>query len=37
MLTRYEAMLDACKVPEPTRRRIYGETMAKILGIKIPS
>jgi predicted TIM-barrel fold metal-dependent hydrolase len=31
---RYEAMLDACKVPEESRRKIYGETMAKILGIK---
>jgi predicted TIM-barrel fold metal-dependent hydrolase len=37
MLTRYEAMLNACKVPEATRRNIYGETMARILGIKIPS
>jgi predicted TIM-barrel fold metal-dependent hydrolase len=35
MLTRYEAMLDACKVPEATRRNIYGGTMARILGIKV--
>ena len=33
MLRRYEAMLDACRVPEPSRRKIYGETMARILGI----
>jgi predicted TIM-barrel fold metal-dependent hydrolase len=35
MLRRYEAMLDACGVPEPSRRRIYGETMARILGIPV--
>jgi predicted TIM-barrel fold metal-dependent hydrolase len=35
MLTRYEAMLDACGVPEASRRRIYGETMAGILGIPV--
>jgi predicted TIM-barrel fold metal-dependent hydrolase len=35
MLTRYEAMLNACNVPDATRRKIYGETMARILGIKI--
>lgn len=35
MLGRYEAMLDACGVPEPSRRRIYGETMAGILGITV--
>ncbi|HEV3485515.1 MAG TPA: amidohydrolase family protein, partial [Vicinamibacterales bacterium] len=34
MLTRYEALLNACNVPEPSRRKIYGETMARILGIK---
>jgi uncharacterized protein len=34
-LARYEAMLDACGVPEASRRKIYGETLAKILGIKI--
>jgi predicted TIM-barrel fold metal-dependent hydrolase len=34
MLGRYESMLDACGVPEPSRRKIYGETMADILGIK---
>lgn len=33
-LARYEAMLDACAVPEASRKKIYGETMAKILGLK---
>jgi len=35
MLGRYEAMLDACGVPEASRRRIYGETMARLLGIPV--
>jgi predicted TIM-barrel fold metal-dependent hydrolase len=35
MLRRYEAMLEACAVPEPSRRKIYGETMARILGIPV--
>jgi uncharacterized protein len=35
MLGRYEAMLDACNVPEASRRKIYGETMAGILGIPV--
>ncbi len=35
MLTRYEAMLNACRVPEESRRRIYGETMARLL--KLPA
>ena len=33
MLGRYEAMLDACAVPEASRKRIYGETMQRILRI----
>jgi hypothetical protein len=33
-LARYEAMLNACNVPEASRRKIYGETMARLLGIK---
>lgn len=33
VLTRYEAMLDANDVPEASRRKIYGETMARLLGI----
>lgn len=35
VLGRYEAMLEACGVPERSRRRIYGETMARLLGIKV--
>lgn len=35
MLARYEAMLQACDVPEASRRKIYGETMAKILGVPV--
>ncbi len=35
MLERYEAMLEACGVPEPSRRKIFGETMARILGIAV--
>jgi len=34
-LARYEAMLEACVVPEASRRKIYGETMARILGITV--
>lgn len=34
-LARYEAMLDACAVPEASRRKIYGETLAKLLGVKV--
>jgi predicted TIM-barrel fold metal-dependent hydrolase len=33
VITRFEAMLEANNVPEESRRRIYGETMARILGI----
>jgi uncharacterized protein len=35
VLRRYEAMLEACAVPEASRRKIYGETMARILGIPV--
>ena len=35
MLGRYEAMLNACGVPELSRRKIYGETMARILNIPV--
>ncbi|MGH9855016.1 MAG: amidohydrolase family protein [Blastocatellia bacterium] len=34
-LARYEAMLEACGVPEVSRRKIYGETLAKLLGVKV--
>jgi predicted TIM-barrel fold metal-dependent hydrolase len=33
VMARYEAMLDANAVPEASRRKIYGETMARILKI----
>jgi predicted TIM-barrel fold metal-dependent hydrolase len=33
VLVRYEAMLEANDVPEASRRKIYGETMARLLGI----
>ena len=33
VIARYEAMLEANGVPEASRRKIYGETMARILGI----
>lgn len=33
VLARYEAMLDANAVPEASRRKIYGETMARLLGV----
>lgn len=35
VMARFEAMLNACGVPEMSRRKIYGETMAKTLGIKV--
>lgn len=35
MLTRYEDMFDACMVPEEIRRKVFGLTMAKILGIPV--
>lgn len=35
VLARYEAMLDANKVPESSRKKIYGETMARLLGITV--
>jgi predicted TIM-barrel fold metal-dependent hydrolase len=35
VIGRHEAMLDACGVPEISRKKIYGETMAKNLGIKV--
>lgn len=35
VLGRYEAMLNACEVPEPSRKKIYGETLARVLSIKV--
>jgi predicted TIM-barrel fold metal-dependent hydrolase len=34
-LARYEAMLNACGVPEASRKKIYGATMARLLGINV--
>ena len=34
-LARYEAMLNACGVSEASKKKIYGETLAKILNIKV--
>ncbi len=34
-LARYEAMLEACGVPEASRRKIYGETLARLLAVKV--
>lgn len=34
-LGRYEAMLNANEVPEASRRKVFGETMARILGIQV--
>lgn len=36
VIARFDAMLDANQVPEASRRKIYGETMARILGIPVP-
>ncbi|QQS48141.1 MAG: amidohydrolase family protein [Acidobacteriota bacterium] len=35
VIARFESMLEACQVPEESRKKIYGETMARILGIKV--
>lgn len=35
VISGFEAMLDACQVPEESRKKIYGGTMARILGIKV--
>jgi predicted TIM-barrel fold metal-dependent hydrolase len=34
VMLQFERMLDACKVPEASRRLIYGGTMARHLGIR---
>jgi uncharacterized protein len=33
VIGRYEAMMEACGVPEASRQKIWGGTMAKILGV----
>lgn len=35
VLGRYEAMLDACGVPETSRKKIVGQTMARLLGVQV--
>jgi hypothetical protein len=35
VIGRYEAVMDACGVPEPSRKKIYGETLAKILSVPV--
>ncbi len=35
VIGRHETLMDACGVPEVSRRKIYGETMAKILGLRV--
>lgn len=36
-IRRFNKMLDACDVPEETRAKSYGITMAKIHGINVPA
>ncbi len=33
-IDRYTKLLDACQVPEPVRRKVFAETMIKLLGLK---
>ncbi|MSU71981.1 MAG: hypothetical protein EXS43_06515 [Opitutus sp.] len=35
MMGRHEDMFDACAVPEDCRRKVFGGTMARILGIPV--
>ena len=35
MLSRYEDMFDACQVPEESRKKVYGGTLAKLLGVPV--
>ena len=35
VLARYEAMLEANAVPEASRRKIYGETLARLVGVPV--
>jgi uncharacterized protein len=34
VIGRYEAMFDACQVPEKSRQKVYSGTLAQILGIQ---
>ena len=33
----YPTAVDACRVPEASRRKIYGETMTRVPGIPVRS
>jgi len=33
VIGQYRALFDACEVPEPTRKRIMGGTLSKLLGL----
>jgi predicted TIM-barrel fold metal-dependent hydrolase len=33
-IDRYNKLLDACQVPEPVRRKVFAETMLRLLGLK---
>ncbi len=35
VMRQFDAMLDACQVPEPSREKIYGGTMARLLRIPV--
>ena len=35
-IRQFNQVLDACKVPEETRAKCYGLTLARIHGIKVP-
>ena len=35
MLGRYEDMFDACQVPEESRKKVYGGTLARLMGIPV--
>lgn len=35
-IRRFNKVLDACNVPDSTRAKCYGLTMARLLGIKVP-
>jgi uncharacterized protein len=35
MLGRYEDMFDACQIPEEIRKKVYGSTLARLMGIPV--
>lgn len=36
VIARHEALLNACEVPEPLRKKVYGETLQRILRLRPP-